>query len=784
MMSQSNHRRVHRNDGRPEHKPKAEQLLSGTALGLILLFTAPHFAAAQNVATAGDSLAEVVVTAEKREESAQKTPISMEVYSSHEIDQKGIVDMKSLAATDTSLNYNPGAGEGYLTLRGVSSADTTEIGSPSVPVVVDNFSSNRSWSLQTSLFDLDRIEVLRGPQGTLYGHSATGGLINVIPNKPTTDFAASSNVEYGNYNTLNVTGVLNVPVSDNVQFRVAAATRNHDGYHGDVVDILGVPSEKGDDEDSRAVRIQLAFQPTDNFHARLSYDYLHIGGMGAATQSIPFNYLPVNGAPCTYLQACAGTDNISHNKPALGNSSSFPIYGEIWQDITEKTGKWEFTYQGLPGGAQISYLGGFGLLEWHHLDSGETNFASIYGTSENGFFPTREFQQNEEPHTQNQELRLTSADNGPFTWQAGLYYFQEKNNLISQDLLNPGASGAKALFTFIFPEVDQISRAVYAQGSYALTDTSKITAGVRYNEDSLLRTGIFNLTLFGFNGIPEYGSARSNKTTWHVGYDWQATPVNLVYAKVDTGYKPGGFTTCGEYNPETVTTGEIGSKNRFSDQRIQWNTAVFYSDYKDQQVSQFTASCVSGTSVTNAGESRIYGLETQLTALVDPLGKLDFSLSYLHARYVKFLVPPTIGPAALVDCAHTVATPAGTNCDLSGNTLTQAPNWTISAAFEHAWNAFDGGKINLRLEGKYTSKQYFDSFNFSDTEQGAYAIGNAYLDYGHDNWLFGLYARNFTNTTYLTFGAEATGGGDAEYEYAYGAPRTFGVRFQVGLKQH
>jgi iron complex outermembrane receptor protein len=182
-------------------------------------------------------------------------------------------------------------------------------------------------------------------------------------------------------------------------------------------------------------------------------------------------------------------------------------------------------------------------------------------------------------------------------------------------------------------------------------------------------------------------------------------------------------------------------------------------------------------------------------ALLDPIGKIDASLSYLHARYVDFQTTPTIGAIAetaadgcgnqvpVYGTTNGVKTQIGTNCQLGGNRLTQAPDLTVSLGFEHTWTVPNGDKVNYRIEGKFTSKQYFDPFNLEDAEQGSYAVGNMYADYKHDNWSVGLFCRNFTDRTYLTYAAEATGGNSAEYDYGYGAPLTFGVRFQVALKQ-
>lgn len=754
--------------------------LFAQSAGLVSALLISHLGWTQTAATDTGSgaatLEEVVVTAEKREESAQKTPISMEVYTATDLAQKDIVDMASLANVDTSLNYTSGSGEGFLTLRGVSSSDTTEIGSPSVPVVVDDFSSNRSWSMQTSMFDLQRIEVLRGPQGTLYGHSATGGIVNVVSQAPTSEFGAGASVEVGNYSAVNTTGFLNIPLSDVLDVRAAVSDRKHDGYRGTIVDDNGPVGERADDEDSRGLRLSALFKPTDNFKALLSFTRIEVGGIGEAVQSIPFNYV---GCP-SYLDCPAGGD-IYHTKPDLGNKETFPVYGLPFVDAKSDILRWNFTQSNLPAGITVAYLGGYGLEEWNKEGSGSTTlgFLANPALGGNGYLPTRQYDQDEEPHTQTHEIRLTSSADGALTWQGGLYYFEERNTLFSHTVL--AAAVPTTELYFIFPEVRQTDEAVYGQASFAFNPDNKLTAGIRYNKDSLQRTGVFDLVFAGNAMTEEYGEASSNRITWHAGYDYSPTANNLLYAKADSGYKPGGFSTCSSYSPEDVTTGEIGSKNRFEDGRVQWNGAVFYDAYKNQQVAQFTAACTTGTEVTNAGSSKIYGLETDLTALAGDVGKVNLNLSYLHATFSSFLVPPTIGAAALDDCSKVVTNAAGSNCDLSGNTLPRSPRVTLSASFEHDFPMPQDGSLNFRIEGKYTTKQYFDSFNFEDTEQTSYAIANAYLNYVYSKYTVGLWVRNLTNEDYLTGAAEATGGNSQEYQYTWAAPRTYGARIEVAL---
>jgi iron complex outermembrane receptor protein len=319
-----------------------------------------------------------------------------------------------------------------------------------------------------------------------------------------------------------------------------------------------------------------------------------------------------------------------------------------------------------------------------------------------------------------------------------------------------------------------------------VTDNSQLTVGARYSWDDLTRIGTIALPVYGVPAFPDNGTYTSDKATWHLGYDYSLTSANLLYAKVDTGYKPGGLGACGNFKSEEVTTGEIGSKNRWADNTVQFNAAAFYSDYKDQQIDQFINTCDAGSVTTNAGKSRIYGFESDFKILVEPIGTADLGLSLLHATYSTLALPPSYGSAIATAttpsaCPGAQSSSNAQNCNLNGNTAVQSPKYVISAGLDHVWHA-DPADIDLRVEGRYTAKIYFDPFNYADTTQPGFALLNAYLNYKRDNWSVGLYGRNLANKTYLNYAQETTTGGAAEYDYSYGDPRVFGIRFEAHLK--
>jgi iron complex outermembrane receptor protein len=184
--------------------------------------------------------------------------------------------------------------------------------------------------------------------------------------------------------------------------------------------------------------------------------------------------------------------------------------------------------------------------------------------------------------------------------------------------------------------------------------------------------------------------------------------------------------------------------------------------------------------VENAGQSKIYGFEASIDALLGESDKVDLGLTLLHARFDSFLAAPGLS-AATADCRNTINTDAGINCQLAGNMLPQAPNATVSAGYEHTFRLPAAALLKFRLEGRYQTKQYFDPFNFADTEQAGYGLINAYLNYSRDQWQIGIFGRNLGDKLYLVDAEEYTPPGAHAYRYGFGAPRTFGIHIEAAL---
>jgi iron complex outermembrane recepter protein len=671
------------------------------------------------------TLAEVVVTAEKRASSEEKTPIAMTVLSSDALQSNAVGNLQELTSLAPSVSFSRANAATVITIRGVSSRDTTETGDPAVAVNIDGFYFQRAIGFGDSLFDLERVEVLRGPQGTLYGRNATGGAINLVTAKPGKEFDGHASVGFGNFDALTTEGALNLPLSDPVQMRVAYFTRSHDGYRNNA------PARNGDDEDAKAARLHLMVEPTDSLNVLLTAELTKLGGVGPAVYGSPLVF-DANG-------------NVVHDRPPLpAGAKGWPLgLPSGFMDATIKAFRWKLD-QDL-GFAELTYLGGFRRLDYHNL-------IDLDGLATEAFY----FQANEQPRTWNHEVRLSSKPDQRLTWQLGAFYFQETNNLLTyfQDYsaVNPPAN----LYTFTYPNINATSKAGFGQGSFGITDDLKLEAGVRYTRDYKRRTGSLN---YGSGVLLQDAAADSSKTTYHAGLDWQMTAANLLYAKVDTGYKAGGFTDAAPYAPESIKAYEMGSKSRLLGNTVQLNVAGFYYDYTNQQISQF----INGqTYIRNAGKSQIYGLEIEGSALLTREDRLDGYIGYLHAKFTDFLLAS-----------------GGTNVQLAGNRPPQSPRLSLNAGYQHRFALPNGAGLTGRVQTHFETTSYLTVNNYPDDRQGSYTRTDAMLTYGsqNDKWTVEAYGRNLENKAVIINAQE--NGLWSTYNYQFAEPRTYGMQVSV-----
>lgn len=699
---------------------------------------------------APNQIKEVVVTANRVATSAQKTAVALTVYNKDSLAAEGVHNLDNLQTIDPSINITKSNGAGWVAVRGIASTDVTEIGDPAVPIARDDFFVNRSYSIGLSLYDLDRVEVLKGPQGTLFGRNSTGGLISIITQKPTTTFGGYVQGEFGNYGTVNTEVALNIPLGDKVQIRVSGTTLNHDGY----VHVTGV-NERGDDENSQSGRVQVAFEPFEGLKGWFSYQHDQVHDVGDVAENLPLATVS-----------------------PVGDGHSFLNYEPTYNHLAGDRERWELNYDRLPLGLTLTYAGGYDVEDWHHrLDATQSSSPGNLA----------QFVQHENPATWNHEVRLATRQDQRFTAQIGYFHFSENNSLQSGLQENTGPYAGADLVYFPYNVVTN-SDAVFGQFGYSILDNLKVTFGERYTQDTKSRTGTSSLRcdiagippflfgIIGCNGSPPVlstpgdGHMKDSKPTYHIGLDWTPAPSHLLYVKYDTGYKSGGFNSNGsappvDYGPETVGVIELGTKNQFFDHHLQFNADVFEESYNGYQASQNTAVISSGSGVFNVGSAKIYGAEAQVIALVDSLGRFDANATYLHSRFGDNIV---------------VADGAGVSRNIGGNPLPNSPSFVMTAGFEHRFD-LNAGALTARVQGKYSSKFNYMVFNWADTESPAYATGDATLTFAPNagHWLAELYIRNFTDQAVL---ANAQRNYTAFWNtYEFQPPRTYGARLRYNF---
>ncbi|NHO67396.1 TonB-dependent receptor [Aestuariicella hydrocarbonica] len=697
-------------------------------------------ASMDGIAESGFSLEEVIVTANRVETSAQDTAVALTAYTGENLVDSGISNVVALQAVDPSVNVSTSNGAAYIAMRGVASTDVTEIGDPSVPIARDGFFTNRSFNIFSSMYDVQRIEVLKGPQGTLFGRNSTGGLINIITNKPGQEFEGRVSLDVGNYSSRNIDAMVNVPVSEKVQLRLSAVDRQHDGYRD--IEPIGL---EADDENNYSWRTQIAFQPTENFEGSVSYQKDNVDQVGDA---------PFKGT----LAQDIDIDDI--------DTELYSGYAPVATHLDSERTRWEFIYAGLPWGMEVTYSGGYDKQSWKH---------DLDGTDSGDLVPAQ-FKQNETPDTVNHEIRFATDQDKAFTAQFGYFYFKEENTIDSGLQKIAGPYSGRYLIKFDY-DVTTESNAFFGQVGYRFNDQFKVTAGARKTKDEKTRNGqgALDLEVASSGHLPPIvivtpgdGEISQSEPTYHVGLEWTPTNDTLVYAKYDTGYKSGGFNSNGSsasvpYDPENIKSWEIGTKNNLFDNRLQLNASLYRMEYEGYQASQQTE-VIAGDSqgVFNVGSATINGLETQAILLVGDYGKFGLDVAYIDATFDSLDAPVVDG--------------AGDIVDISGNELPNAPELAFTLSYEQVFSLGDAGEITARIDGKYSSSFYYDAFNNADTESPSYAVGNLSMKYVTPDaqWEIQGYVRNFTDEDILSKATRNYVGHWNEYQFQ--PPRTYGVR--------
>jgi iron complex outermembrane receptor protein len=751
---------------------------------------------------------EIVVTAQNRVENVQDVPIAIQVVSGDALEKAGVSDFSGIQQLAPAVQIVQDTNLTRVTVRGVGTNDNAETQDTSIAVNIDGEYINRPTVLNAGLFDLARVEVLRGPQGTLYGRNSTGGAINFITRKPGEELGFNLTASYGNFDHVLVQGGIDLPFGDIGGIRVAGTYSKRDGYFSHP----NLTFSTGDDY-TRGGRVSLSLRPTDALTIDAAVEHVASDREMAAqafvnyNSGLGYNAALVPGAGCNQngwvrvgadprVVACipqntnglATIDRGNYLAPARSPSIQK-------QRTTAVRGRVSYDF----GPATVSYTGGYRTTD-ESLDAALAP-AYLFKNFAN------------DVDTQSHELRINGGEPGGIQWQGGVFHFKEELD-IERGLFNgppflpPFLLGANGGYINYFDrQVSSSSWAAFAQADIPLTDTLTAVVGGRYTWDK--RSGVFNVYGGGIANptSPLYNtgqvrvtapplsvqrpSASAEKFTWLAGLNFKPDADTLVYAKVSTGFKAGGFDSVGSYAPESNTAYEAGVKRSFGAGGSNFvNLAGFYYNYKDLQASVLLDNSIGGQ-VFNAGKARIWGIELDASFKVLENGRFTASVNYLDSKYQDFLASYAVFCASStlpsgcitglgdIDSNSTAAPIVQPN--LAGNRPPQSPRWVIAAGYEHRFDLGEAGSITPSVFSRYKGSYFTDIFNYNDSRQKAFFQTDASIEWRTADDKFGVQAfvRNIEDNQPLTYSGFTAAGNDDIYVWQFGAPRTYGVRLTL-----
>ena len=731
-----------------------KKVVLGGMVSVLALMAAPA-ALAQDKKTGDDG--EIVVTATRFETLASKTPIALTAVSGDSLRTVGITNPTALADTVPNVSIDRGNGL-QITIRGVTSTDGTEKGDPSAAFMQDGIYIARPQVQEVSFFDIQRVEVLRGPQGTLYGRNTTAGLINILSAKPQLDRVSGSlDVAYGNYNNTQVTGVVNLPAGENLGFRFATNFDRRDTF------IKPGPNLRSDIspfKDNLSFRASALYKFTGGeLNVRADYSTIKGSTVNALPLTNLYSTVTTNGVNPTYVGGDRSADALfTLNAPATAATMRDNKTWGLMADLSYDTGP-----------VTLNYLGSYREFERH--EDG-LSVRGLGATTVPTRFDGKYWQQSH-------ELRVSTNGTGPLRAQAGAYYFQEQSGIYFYlfGLLNPTAGAPGYVFGFPQNPTKAKSVATFAQLTYSLTDALRLTAGIRYTSDQKSRIGrtvtcsttACNLAT---DSVTANNAARTfKKVTWRLGMDYDLNDTTLLYATASTGYKAGGFndgcesgtgTGCSltasalYYNPETLTAYEIGTKTRIAD-GVRLNLSAFHYDYTNLQVSQIITCTPGGgqcQATTNAAAAKVDGVEAETVIQPSPNDRFDAAVSWLNARYDRYTLP--------------------NGANWQGRKLDRSPVWSVLLGYTRTFDLGETGSIEIGVRSRISTRYKLAGLaNFYQVTQPGFSKTDANITYFSPNkaWYLQAFVKNLENA--ITVSSIAPG---ANGTAQLADPRLFGVR--------
>ncbi|HKX23535.1 MAG TPA: TonB-dependent receptor [Rhizorhapis sp.] len=688
----------------------------------------------------GEGLADIVVTAQKRATNVQETPLAVTAVSGEDLAARQVNDFERLAPSLPSVNFGRNVGFARIAIRGLG-FDATSAGQEGrVAFHSDGVYVSRPTAQLAGFFDVNRVEVVRGPQGTLYGRNATAGAVNVITNNPQNQFAGLAKLTVGNHSHIQTEGFFTGPVSDTVSARIAFQTVDNDGYGDNIT-----TGENIDNEHSFAVRGKVKIEPSSKFDLVLAAEYSH---------SDDNNFV--------YHHIGAGRPGVVPFGPALGGivpPNPRDSSGNVPQRNVRRFSAFTATMNWDVGFATLTSITGY-------RDSNTQYQSDSDGTSA----PVARVRINEIARQFSEELRL-AGDIGDLSYILGGYYFREE--LFGQSNFSPfrsPASGQQTQGIDYIGDFDTRAYAAFGQFDWRPVTGLTLSAGIRYSYEkrAIDQMGVADLVTPYDPSVPynhnlsQVARTSFDSFTPRFGIDFQATDDIMLYATYAKGFKSGGFAlsafTGDPLRPEKLTDYEGGIKTEWFDRRLRINLSAFYYDYTDLQVQRLLGN---QSLPVNAASAKVKGIEVEFVA--SPIDGLEITGngSILDTKFTTFFTSEAARPELGVQ-------------DLSGNRLPQAPPYTANLAVQYT-KAVGGGEITGRVEGAWTGRVYFSPYNRPETSQAAYGKYNASLTWDMGNGLsLAGFVRNIANKRTISTSQVSIGALGFPVLGAFDPLRTFG----------
>lgn len=687
------------------------------------------------------ALKDIVVTAQKRESSVQRTALAITAVGGEDLRSREINSVENLAPSLPNVNFGKNVGFARIAIRGVG-FDTTVIGQEGrVAYHTDGVYISRPSAAIASFFDINRVEVVRGPQGTLYGRNATAGAINVITNDPQPGFGGYGKVTVGNYGLISTDAAV-TGGSDELSVRLALQSSNRGGY-GRNFNL----NENIDNEHTIALRGKVKFKPSDAFNIVLSADYFREND-----QAFVYHYIGV------------GSPGVLPLGQVLGGTVP-PNPRDTNSDVPQVNRR---NFYGFGAVANLNL--GFATLT--SVTGYRHSFTDYRSDADGTSAVTATFHIEERAHQFSQELRL-AGNIDRLKYLIGGYYFSEDiygNNAFTP-LRRPAPPYGFAQGVDFRGDSTTRALAAFGQLDWEVVDNLTLSVGARYNHErkGIDHRGMQDLATPYDPAVPfvytQFQVAREieNSFTPRLGVEFRAARDVLFYATYAKGFKSGGFNNNAfgsPLEPEKLTDYEGGIKAEFFNHKLRTNLAGFYYDYTNLQLQRIVGSAAIPL---NAGKAIVKGVEAELA--VRPVRNLELSAnaSYLDSTLRNFSTPdaarPTLGTIVI-----------------DGNRLPQSPRYTVNLAAAYTVNT-GIGDFTLRGEAAYTDRVYFSFYNRPEVSQDGYGKYNAFLNYSDDKTGLSasLFVRNIANKRTISSAQVSAGFSRFPIVGAYDPPRTYGA---------